>query len=182
MTDPSMHIGSVLKRVRFERDFTLEETSARTGVSKAMLGQIERGVSVPTVSVLWKIATGLKVSFSELLGEEADTHAVVDFMRHEPVYEAEGRMALYDVFPYDPFAGFEYFYITLQPHTRHQSTPHQVTTEEYVVVTQGCLKLVIDGESHLLTAPQAMRFKGDREHQYINETDEEVIFQNVIRY
>lgn len=35
-----------------------------SGVSKAMIGQIERGESSPTLSTIWKIANGLKVSFT----------------------------------------------------------------------------------------------------------------------
>ncbi len=72
MTDPSPNIGNVLRRVRFERGLTLGDTSDLTGVSKAMLGQIERGESNPTVSILWKISSGLKISFSELLSSETD--------------------------------------------------------------------------------------------------------------
>ena len=67
MKDPSQNIGLVLKEVRFKRGLTLDEASKLTGVSKAMLGQIERGESVPTISTLWKISTGLKLSFSEFL-------------------------------------------------------------------------------------------------------------------
>ena len=74
MTDPSTNIGIVLKRVRTERGLTLEGTSELTGVSKAMLGQIERGESNPTISTLWKISTGLKLSFSELLEPKGEEH------------------------------------------------------------------------------------------------------------
>ena len=57
-------IGKKLKEIRSAKRLSLEEVTKLTGVSKAMLGQIERGISNPTVSTLWKIATGLKVSFS----------------------------------------------------------------------------------------------------------------------
>ena len=65
--DPITEIGKVLKKIRRERALTLDNTAELTGVSKTMLGQIERGVSVPTISVLWKIAKGLQLSFSTLL-------------------------------------------------------------------------------------------------------------------
>ena len=42
-----------------------------TGVSKAMLGQIERNESSPTVATLWKIATGLNVPFSAFIVPDA---------------------------------------------------------------------------------------------------------------
>jgi transcriptional regulator with XRE-family HTH domain len=43
-------------------------------VSKAMLGQIERNESSPTVATLWKIATGLNVPFSSFIApSESET-------------------------------------------------------------------------------------------------------------
>ena len=56
-----------LKNLRAERKLSLGEAAELTGVSKSMLGQIERGESSPTIATLWKIATGLGVSFTALL-------------------------------------------------------------------------------------------------------------------
>ena len=60
-------IAKNLLKIRKEKGLSLEKTAELTGVSKAMLGQIERNESNPTVSTLWKIAKGLKISFSSLL-------------------------------------------------------------------------------------------------------------------
>ena len=48
-------IGEQLKKIRKQKNLTLEQVSALTSVSKPMLGQIERGRSVPTITTLWKI-------------------------------------------------------------------------------------------------------------------------------
>ncbi len=182
MNDPTSNIGSVLKRVRFERYLTLEETSSLTGVSKAMLGQIERGESNPTISILWKIATGLRISFSEILGSEANNYAAVPIDRIEPVYESDGKMILYDVFPFNPISGFEYFYIKLLPGAEHTSTPHQNSTEEYVVVTKGTLVMTVGEQTFELSAPSALKFKANIEHTYSNPYDAEVILQSIVKY
>ena len=71
-------IGNRLREIRMKRGLSLDEVSRLTGVSKAMLGQIERAKSVPTVSTLWKIATGLKVSFSLFMEETQDTLKVIN--------------------------------------------------------------------------------------------------------
>ena len=56
-----------LKRLRETRRMSLDEVSRLSGVSKSMLGQIERGEVNPTISTVWKIASGLKVPYSQLL-------------------------------------------------------------------------------------------------------------------
>jgi transcriptional regulator with XRE-family HTH domain len=60
-------LGLRLRRLRHERRWSLDRLSAATGVSRAMLGQIELGKSVPTVRVLLRIAAGLGVDVAALL-------------------------------------------------------------------------------------------------------------------
>jgi transcriptional regulator with XRE-family HTH domain len=182
MKDPSSNISATLKKVRFERGLTLEDTSNLTGVSKAMLGQIERGESNPTISTLWKISTGLRVSFSELLSSEINDYEPMNLEELEPVYESDGKMMLYDVFPFNPISGFEYFYIKLLPGAKHISTPHENSINEYIIVTKGTLKLTVDKNTFELKAPSALSFKANIEHSYSNPYDEEVIFQNIVKY
>ncbi len=64
MEPMNLRIGEKLKSIRMARALSLDDAAALTGVSKPMLGQIERGQSVPTVTTLWKIATGLKTPLS----------------------------------------------------------------------------------------------------------------------
>ena len=69
-------IAENLKRIRKENKWSLDTVSDMTGVSKSMLGQIERGESSPTISTLWKIATGLHISFTGLL-EQSEKEAEI---------------------------------------------------------------------------------------------------------
>src|ERR1700761_8669022 len=49
-------VGQNIKRLRARRNLSLEALAKISGVSRAMLGQIETGRSVPTINVGWKIA------------------------------------------------------------------------------------------------------------------------------
>src|SRR5689334_16779324 len=48
-------VGANLRRLRVRRGLSLERLAQRSGVSRAMLSQIELGQSAPTINVLWKI-------------------------------------------------------------------------------------------------------------------------------
>jgi quercetin dioxygenase-like cupin family protein len=91
-------------------------------------------------------------------------------------------MILYDVFPFNPITGFEYFYIKLLPGAKHISSPHQNSTSEYIVVTKGTLVLTVEDKSFELHCPSAIMFKSNQEHTYSNPYDTEVIFQNIVKY
>lgn len=182
MDDLLTNIGMTLRKTRTERRLTLEEASALTGVSKAMLGQIERGESTPTISTLWKISTGLKLPFSEFLSARREDSRVIHLDELEPVYESEGRMILHNVFPFDPMTGFELFHIRLLPGAHHVSESHKASTQEYVVVTEGALEILLNGSRHILEAPAAMSFQADIPHEYANPFETDAVFQNIVKY
>ena len=46
---------------------SLDQVAEQTGVSKSMLAQIERGTANPSLGVLGKITSGLRIEFQELI-------------------------------------------------------------------------------------------------------------------
>src|SRR5262249_34912572 len=59
-------VGENLRRLRTRQGHSLERLAKLSGVSRAMLSQIELGRSVPTIAVLWKITHALGVPFAAL--------------------------------------------------------------------------------------------------------------------
>lgn len=62
-------LGEKLKAVRLEKNKTLHDLSQRSGVSKSLLSQIERGLSIPTVTKLQQIAEALDIPISSMFTE-----------------------------------------------------------------------------------------------------------------
>lgn len=63
--DPDPPFGSVLRRLRQERNFTIEEAAKRAQVTANYLGDVERGQRNPTMKVVARILAGLRVSWAE---------------------------------------------------------------------------------------------------------------------
>src|SRR5260370_30246279 len=61
-------VAENLRQRRKARGLSLDDLARSSGVSRAALSQIETSKSNPTVGVLWKIAVGLGVPFTELIG------------------------------------------------------------------------------------------------------------------
>jgi len=175
-------IGVVIRQQRQRMQLSLDEAARRTGVSKAMLGQIERGESSPTISTLWKISSGLKLTFSELMERREGEYRAKRLCDVNMVREAGGLMRLYDVFPFDPQAGFECFYIELEPGCDYPSPGHANVKEEYIMVTSGTLTLTIEGEAYEMPAGSSISFFGGAAHTYANRGGQTTAFQNIIRY
>lgn len=175
-------IGKQLKTVRQNRNMTLDILAEVTGVSKPMLGQIERGQSSPTITTLWKIATGLKVPLSFFLQEENTKYSVIDLSDQDAVSAENGAMRAYTLFSYDPIRNFEVFYIEFEPGCIHTSEKHNDNVEEMVCVISGKLDLVINGEKVTLSEKQAIRFLANVAHSYQNNYDGLCRIYNIIFY
>lgn len=182
MKNLNLVIGNKLKDIRNNRALSLDDVAKLTGVSKAMLGQIERGQSNPTVSTLWKIATGLKVSFSLFIDESKDELKVIDKRDINPIIEDDNRMRLYPIFPFDANKGFEIFTIELEPGCNHVSTPHNEGVEEYIIVTEGQVQIILDEEQIELEKGNSIRFTANKVHTYKNISNTKAEFQNIIFY
>ncbi|MDK2961436.1 MAG: family transcriptional regulator, regulator of sulfur utilization [Eubacteriaceae bacterium] len=63
----NQNIAINLKLIRKEKGMSMDQVAEQTGVSKSMLGQIERGEANPTVGTLGKIISGLRVDLHELI-------------------------------------------------------------------------------------------------------------------
>jgi transcriptional regulator with XRE-family HTH domain/mannose-6-phosphate isomerase-like protein (cupin superfamily) len=65
--DPGTGLGPRLRLVRAGRQLSVRELARRVGCSASLISQIERGVSVPSVGVLYSLATELGSSLDYLL-------------------------------------------------------------------------------------------------------------------
>ncbi|MGB7757683.1 MAG: cupin domain-containing protein [Salinisphaera sp.] len=172
MTAPSSvtpSIGSRLRDLRRRSGLSLDGAAARTGISKAMLGQIERAESSPTIATLWKIATGLDVSLSYFLSTIPDA-GTNRLHRPDPDgwHEDSSGMRTRPLLPYDAALGFEMFVVEFAAGASSISTPHAAGTIEDVVLLEGELEVEVDGRAHVLVAGDVLQFAADRPHRYHN--------------
>lgn len=171
-------IGAQLKRVRAERRWSLDRLGGEAGVSKAMLGQIERGESMPSVSTLWKIASALRVPLSYFLGATTmPAHSSAAGWHHDV-----SGLAVRPLFAFDPNLGFEMFVIDLKPGTLSQSTPHAAGVIEHVIVVEGTVGLFVDDQWHELSAGEGRRFAADQPHAYRNVSAQPARIHDLIHY
>jgi transcriptional regulator with XRE-family HTH domain len=177
-------VGKNLKATRNKRGLSLDKVAVITGVSKAMLGQIERGESSPSVNILWKIATGLKVSFSSLLAnKDGDKETLlIPYTEITPILEDNGLMKIYPQFFFDSMRGFEMFTLELEPGCNHTSEPHDVGVEEYISVIEGKVEIVVGEDIYILNKGDAIRYLANKTHIYRNRSNARTCLHHLIYY
>lgn len=161
---------------------SLDKVAELTGVSKEMLAQIEKGVSNPTVTTLWEIASGLNVSFSYFMEEEDKEITHIRYSEIRLLIETDDKMRVYPLFPYDNMRRFEVFTIELESGCNYKSLPHNEGIEEYIFVTKGQMEVIVGEDVYKLSCDDAIRYFANKPHCYRNLTEEIINFQHIIYY
>lgn len=182
-TDYLAHNVAVnLKRIRLNRKMSLDEVSEQTGVSKSMIGQIERGESNPTIGTMGKIVSGLRVEFEDLISAPSIEAYKVDFNKLIPSKEVPGKYTVYNYFPFEKKRNFEIYVIEIEPNKSYYSGGHGEKTTEYIIIIEGILKLNIGDTDYIVSQNNALLFESDKEHHYINETNNKVKLLSVFAF
>ena len=178
--DINLIIANNLKRIRFEKGLSLEEVAALTNVSKSMINRIECAKSVPSVTTLWKIAGGLKISFSALVDEAIDDMPLLE--KNNISVIKQKKFTGYSFIPYNSARKFEMFYVELEAHGKHVSITHKEALFEYVFVTQGILELDVNDSIIQVKEECMYKFNAKEKHAYYNNSDEIVKAVVLITY
>ena len=179
MKDLTDKISETLKLLRNEKGWSLDVASQNTKVSKAMLGQIERGESSPTIATLWKIVNGFNVSFSTFLKDFA-TDANICTLKQ--IHPQDNKIKIMTLFPYDELLKLEIFIIELLPGCLHLSSSHNIGVIEQIITSKGEIEVFIDGVWHKLKEQEGIRFDANKPHGYRNLSSKKAIFHNIIHY
>lgn len=139
-----MDLGKIiafnLNKLRTERSLTLGKLAKLSGISKAILSDIEKGGSNPTINTIWKIANGLNVPYTRLMEVKEPDGTVV---RRSDTAEQSDETGVYRVHCYfstAPDRNFELFYCELDAESANASIAH----------SQGRRNIFMLSKAHLL--------------------------------
>jgi transcriptional regulator with XRE-family HTH domain len=182
-TDLAPVVGSNLRRLRTRRGLSLERLAQISGVSRAMLGQIELGQSAPTINVLWKIARALEVTFSALISARTQSGAMVLRAADAKILTSKDRtFTSRALFPFDEPRRVEFYELHLAAGTSEEADAHPPGTSENLVVTAGSLELEVAGDTHRLETGDSILFEADTPHAYRNPGKVEAVMYLVMTY
>ena len=170
--DPTA-VGPRVRALREAMGLSLRELALRCGVSSAMLSQVERGETSPTLQVAARIATGLELRLSALL--RLDESGSVTIVRcGERRVEGNPRRGHHAEVLTPPIPGqrAELSLHTLAPGavTGGSDDPpmHEPGSRETALVEAGEVVLLCDGRPYALAAGDCVTFDADLPHHFEN--------------
>jgi len=176
-------VGVNLRRLRAKRGLSLQQLAQRSGVSRAMLGQIEIGRSAPTINLLWKVARALDVTFSALITRiDQVSPRVLTAADAKLLTNQAGTFTSRALFPFDEPRRNEFYELRLKAGGVEEAHPHPPGTLENLVVTVGILEVAVGETTHRLKTGDAILFTADVPHVYKNPGTVDAIVYLVMTY
>ncbi|MGN1281748.1 MAG: helix-turn-helix domain-containing protein [Succinivibrio sp.] len=169
--DINQVISRNLQHLREQTGMSLGKLSEKTGLSKAVLSQIEKGNSNPTINTIWKIAEAFGVTYSALLESKRVTVEKVAYedLAFQKDDDTHYRIGCY--FSSNLSRNFELFLLELDPGVEHVTDGHKKISEEYLFVKEGSVEIVVDNSTFRLKEGDSMTFDGLVRHSYKNVSD-----------
>jgi transcriptional regulator with XRE-family HTH domain len=127
-----------LRRLRHRRGFTLAALAEQSGIAKATLSNLERGVGNPTLETLFALAEGLGFPLGDLLADNDEISPTLIRQGETPVFSGDAV----DLRPFARFAGgpsvTEIYDFTTRAGKVQTSNGHPGI--EHICVNQGTLR------------------------------------------
>ncbi|HND99370.1 XRE family transcriptional regulator [Plasticicumulans sp.] len=169
-------IGAQLRHLRLAHGLSLERLARHCGVSRAMLGQIELGRSMPTVAVLLKIAATFGVSLSAFVtGPGPGRARLLPAHAARTWHATDQRWLQRTLYPPELGRGLALYEIRLQPAAAGLPQRQTPGTRACLSVIAGCAELLLEEQSHLLGGGDTLEFAADQPHAWRNPGQGEAV-------
>jgi transcriptional regulator with XRE-family HTH domain len=164
----SVNISERLRSIREERDLSIRALARLSGLSANALSVIERGLSSPSVSTLYKIATALEIPVTSFFEETPPKQEVV-FIKSSERNRIPLHRGLWEGLGGERFDGLiEPFMITLEAGTSSGRFSMAHSGYEFVFCLRGVLEYEIEDQTYTLESGDALLFSASLEHKWHN--------------
>lgn len=162
-------IGARIRKLRIDRDKTLQSLADATGLSASLLSLVERGKTSPSIGTLVAVSHALGVHMSDLItSDSVDTRAPVCRVDEQPVFESKGGGHRRRVAADDRVRGVEIAENTFAPGGTSALSALHHGGYEYGLLLEGELTITVDGEDHVLRPGDMISYDSTRPHRITN--------------
>jgi transcriptional regulator with XRE-family HTH domain len=161
-------LGARLRGRRQELGLTLKDVADGAGLSVGFISQIERGITIPSLTSLINVCRVLKSQVGDFLAQPRGDKPVT---RHDqrPIYALGGNAVTYERLSAS-FPGNVLRSVILHEPPGFRSEPMSHEGEEIFFILDGALTIEIDGERTILEAGDSVHFPSARTHVTWNHT------------
>lgn len=180
----ALQLGHRLSLLRKRKNMTLDELSAKSGVSKSILSQIERDLSNPTVTTISRISEALDEKLSDffLKIEVEETNSIESSKETPSITSKDGLCELNILGAGETVNWLQWYILEMKPKGILDSSSHGPKTFENLTVIDGQIEVTSGKIKEKLSKGDTYRFQSNREHtlKNISKQKAQVLMVNYI--
>ena len=165
-----LQLGSRLSSLRKRKKMTLDDLSAKSGVSKSILSQIERDLSNPTVTTISRIAEALGEKLSDFFSkiEVGEENSIESSKETPSITSKDGLCELNILGAGETVNWLQWYILEMKPKGILDSGSHGPKTFENLTVIDGQIEVSCGKSQEKLSKGDTFRFQSNRDHTLKN--------------
>ena len=165
---PSIYVGQLLRQLREERGISIRELSRLSGLSANALSMIERSLTSPSVSTLYRLTDALNVPITALFRQDQAKEAIV-FRSVSARTRVPFPLGVWEGLGGEAFIGrMQPLMLTLESGAESGKEKIVHTGSEFVMCLRGKLEYEVEGKLYMLEAGDSLLFAARLTHRWRN--------------
>jgi len=162
-------IARKLKAYRLANRMTLKQLANEAGCTDAYLSQLERGLANPSITILKKVASALRMKVVDFFVEPeiAENDVVMREQERVNINFKEGEAKIQMLVRNIRDKRMQPFYTTIEPGGGSKGSYSHIG-EEFGIVLQGELEINLNGASYRLRKNESFYFSSQTPHSWGN--------------
>jgi len=179
-----LQLGNRLSSLRKRKKMTLDDLSAKSGVSKSILSQIERDLSNPTVTTISRISEALGERLSDFFSkiEVGEENSIESSKETPSITSKDGLCELNILGAGETVNWLQWYILEMKPKGVLDSGSHGPKTFENLTVIEGQIEVSCGESKEKLSEGDTFRFQSNRDHtlKNISKQKAQVLMVNYI--
>ena len=173
-----------IKEYRKKREFTLRQLADKASCTASYLSQVEKGLTVPSLSMVGRLSAALDISVGDLLSEDKNRDQKDWYLSkadRKIIHYPDGKLSSQLLATKIATKKIEALISAIKPggtSDEAERMTHPRGTEEFVLVMKNEIDFNINGKEIHLCEGDTLYFDGTLPHRWVNNGSEtaEVLF------
>ncbi|MGL5000854.1 MAG: cupin domain-containing protein [Cetobacterium sp.] len=167
MTD--INLGLKIKKFRTDQKLSLKDLALKINSTSALLSQVEKGVTNPSINTLKSLSTALNIPLYRFFLEESFKKAhIVKSHERKIIIPAKNSKISYEILSPEPQTDMEFMILNLEPNSSSKEKEIGHDGQEVAFVLEGEVILNVDDESFHLSKGDSVKIEKFVKHNWEN--------------
>lgn len=166
-----INLGLKIKKFRTDQNLSLKELAEKIKSTSALLSQIEKGTTNPSINTLKNLSIALDIPLYKFFIEETlkKVH-IVRAQDRKIITPSKGEGVSYEILSPEPQTDVEFMILNLNPYSSSKEKEIGHEGQEVAFILEGEVKLNLENESYVLFQGDSIKIEKFVKHNWENFT------------